>query len=157
MTFNYSNRELKDKMDSIHGNMVSLANAIDARDNDRITQARNDVEKKIENFMGLFNIHDNDTLHNVYTMIDMRTGRFSKEGVKILGGTTFRKFIKDEIFPMFNITIAAPIKEKKARVRTIKEGDTVRPMTADELRAWDEKRLAKIEKEMAAIRERMAK
>lgn len=158
MTFNYSHKQLNDRIDSIHGNMIALASAIDKRDDEKISVARRDVESKIANFMGLFHIADNESIMNVYTMLSMRTGRFSKEGVKILSGSSFRKFIRDEIYPIYHIVIDKPMPEKKARVKTVKdENGNVRPMTADELRAWDEKRLAKIEKEMEAIRARMAK
>lgn len=153
--------ELRDRIDSIHGCIIAYSRAYNAGEYAKMTQASADITRMVENLCGLVHADTSNFTVELFSEIaKIRTGRLTRDDeMKILSAAGFRKFIRDDVLrDKYGIEIVTPAKEKKTRVKTVKdENGNVRPMTADELRAWDEKRLAKIEKEMAAIRERMAK
>lgn len=162
-----SSAERKNMIDNIVGALVAFANTANAQysqtQEEAQKAARATLEERIERlFCGVYAIPKSA----VQCVVDdclMRATKYTKGDFAACSGSVFRKWVlQDMLVGHFGIDLEAHAKTKEATAkrskRTIKEADgTVRPMTEEELRQWDENRLAKLQKEMDAIYARMGK
>lgn len=162
-----SSAERKTMIDNIVGALVAFANTANAQysqtQEEAQKAARATLEERIERlFCGVYAV-PRSAVQCVVDDCLMRATKYTKGDFAACSGSVFRKWVlQDMLVGHFGINLEAHAKTKESTAkrakRTIKEADgTVRPMTEEELRQWDENRLAKLQKEMEAIYARMGK
>lgn len=128
MTITISNKELKSKLDAINGAVISVSKSIETADMSMHSAACLKLGHTIQDYLKVCNIPE-DRTGLLADAIKVRTMRFSKECVKQLSGTSFRKWAKDWTEKHFDIAFASATGEKK---KTVKVDSSV----YDEFCAW---------------------
>lgn len=148
-----SNRDLKDRIDNINGAVFAVAAcASNMRDTYAFMEAEKSLEMRIEELFSIVGI-SREFAPVVARVCYMRAVRKKADEYVGLSGSGFRKWFKDDILASFGWTQEKKPAEHK---RTIKEGDTVRPMTPEEIAQWQRNRLAKLQAQLAKLEAEMA-
>lgn len=128
MTITISNKELKNKLDAINGAVISVAKSIDDADKSTHSAACLKLADTIRAYLDVCKI-DREYVGLFADAIKVRTMRFSKEGVKQLSGTSFRKWAKEWTASNFGVEFVSATGEKK---KTVKVDTSI----YDEFCAW---------------------
>lgn len=132
MNIAISNKELKNYLDAINGAVIGVSKSIETADVDAHVSAAVKLDETIAAYLTVCKLGQ-DKVSLFADAIKVRTMRFSKEGVKQLSGTSFRKWAKDWTCTHFDIefTSASGVKKKTVKVDT---------SVYDEFCAWLEAR-----------------
>lgn len=127
-----SNKQIKNYLDAINGAVIGVSKAIEDADVDAHTIAASKLNETIGSYLAACKLAQ-DKVSLFADAIKVRTMRFSKEGVKQLSGTSFRKWAKEWTCAHFDIEFASATGEKK---KTVKIDTSI----YDEFCAWLESR-----------------
>lgn len=132
MTITISNKELKSYLDAINGAVIGVSKSIESANVDAHTIAAVKLDETIASYLAACKLAQ-DKVSLFADAIKVRTMRFSKEGVKQLSGTSFRKWAKEWTCAHFDIEFASASGQKK---KTVKVDTSI----YDEFCAWLESR-----------------
>lgn len=111
-----SNKELKNKLDAINGAVISVSKSIETADVSMNSSACLKLAAAVRDYLNVCNIPE-DRTGLFMDAVKVRTMRFSKDTVKQLSGTSFRKWAKEWTCANFDIEFASASGEKKKTVK----------------------------------------